>query len=96
MFSYLHRHPRLLRDDVTAAFFRNERLRAVAGIIAPAVPVLIGLASPPLALLTMVAMPVFYAITAEGLRGPREAAPSADPQAAYQPASRRSRGIFRR
>ena len=96
MFSYLHRHPRLLRDDVTPAFFHKERLRAVAGIIAPAIPVLIGLASPPLALLTMVAMPVFYAITAEGLRGPRAAAPSADPQAAYQPAPRRSRGIFRR
>jgi TMEM175 potassium channel family protein len=96
MFSYLNRHPRLLREDVTAAFFRSERLRAVAGIIAPVVPVLIGLASPPLALLTMVAMPVFYAITAEGLRGPRAAASSADPEAACQPAPRRSRGIFRR
>ena len=47
MFSYLHRHSRLLREDVTATFFRSERLRAVAGIIAPVVPVLIGLASPP-------------------------------------------------
>jgi hypothetical protein len=86
----------LLRDEVTPAFFRDERLRAVAGIIAPAVPVLIGLASPPLALHTMVAMPVFYAITAEGLRGPSAAAPPTDPQAVYQPAPRRSRGIFRR
>jgi uncharacterized membrane protein len=71
MFTYLHRHPYLLRDDVPAAFFRTERLRAVAGIIAPAVPVLIGLWSPRTALAVMVATPVFYAVTAEGLRRPR-------------------------
>jgi uncharacterized membrane protein len=69
MFSYLHRHPQLLSAHVSAAFFRTERLRAVAGIIAPFVPVLIGLQSPPAALVVMVAMPVFYAATAEGLRG---------------------------
>jgi uncharacterized membrane protein len=70
MFSYLHRHPQLLRPGVTAAFFRTERLRAVAGIIVPFVPVLIGLLSPLTALVLMVAMPVFYAATAEGLRPP--------------------------
>ncbi|MGD0686785.1 MAG: TMEM175 family protein [Streptosporangiaceae bacterium] len=75
MFSYLHRHPRLLRDHVTAAFFRTERLRAVAGMIAPFVPVLIGLRSPIAALAVMVAMPVFYAATAEGLRRPQSAPP---------------------
>jgi hypothetical protein len=42
MFTYLHRHPHLLREGVTAAFFRTERLRAIAGIIAPFVPVIIG------------------------------------------------------
>jgi len=55
---------------MTAAFFRTERLRAVAGIIVPFVPVLIGLLSPLTALVLMVAMPVFYAATAEGLRPP--------------------------
>jgi uncharacterized membrane protein len=71
MFSYLHRHPHLLREEVPGAFFRTERLRAVAGIVAPAVPVLIGLWSPQTALVVMVAMPVFYAVTAEGLKRPR-------------------------
>jgi uncharacterized membrane protein len=71
MFTYLHRHPHLLRDGVPAGFFRAERLRAVAGIIAPFVPPLIGLASPVVALAAMVVMPVFYAATAEGLKGSR-------------------------
>jgi len=74
MFSYLHRHPYLLRDDVPAAFFRTERLRAIAGIIAPFVPVIIGRWYPLVALGLMVVMPVFYAATAEGLRG-RQPAP---------------------
>jgi uncharacterized membrane protein len=68
MFSYLQRHPHLLRDGVTAAFFRTERLRAIAGIIAPFVPVIIGRWYPLPALGLMVAMPVFYAVTAEGLK----------------------------
>ena len=70
MFTYLQRHPRLLRPGVAADFFRTERLRALAGIIAPFVPVLIGLWSPGTALIVMVATPVFYAATAEGLRSP--------------------------
>jgi uncharacterized membrane protein len=70
MFTYLHRHPQLLRPGVTADFFRTERLRAVAGMIAPFVPVLIGLLSPLTALAVMVATPVFYAVTAEGLKSP--------------------------
>jgi fatty acid desaturase len=74
MFSYLQRRPQLLRPGVTADFFRTERLRAVAGIIAPFVPVLIGLWSPLTALVLMVATPIFYATTAEGLKVP----PAAD------------------
>jgi uncharacterized membrane protein len=70
MFSYLQRHPQLLRPGVSADFFRTERLRAVAGIIAPFVPVLIGLWSPLTALVLMVATPIFYAATAEGLKVP--------------------------
>jgi uncharacterized membrane protein len=70
VFIYLQRHPQLLRPGVPADFFRTERLRALAGIIAPFVPVLIGLWSPPTALVVMVATPVFYAATAEGLTTP--------------------------
>jgi uncharacterized membrane protein len=68
IFMYLQRHPQLLRPGVTAGFFRTERLRAVAGIIAPFVPVLVGLWSPLTALVLMVVTPVFYAATAEGLK----------------------------
>ena len=68
VFSYLQRHPQLLRPGVPADFFRTERLRAFAGILAPFVPVLVGLWSPPTALVVMVATPVFYAVTAEGLK----------------------------
>jgi uncharacterized membrane protein len=78
MFVYLHRHPGLLRPGVTVAFFRAERLRAVAGIFAAFAPVLVGLVAPVAALAFIVAMPVFYAATAEGLRSRQIASP--DPQ----------------
>jgi hypothetical protein len=54
------------------------RLRAMAGIVAPFDPVLVGLASPVTAPVVMVTTPVFYAATAGGLRIPRRpAAPRA-------------------
>jgi len=74
MFSYLQLHPRLLSPHVTAGFFRAERVRAIGGIVSPFVPVLIGLWSPVTALVVMVATPVFYALTAEGLRKPARSA----------------------
>jgi uncharacterized membrane protein len=77
IFVYLQRHPRLLRPGVTAAFFRAERLRALAGISAAFVPVLVGLVAPLAALGFVVVMPVFYAATAEGLRSRHSA--SQDP-----------------
>jgi uncharacterized membrane protein len=77
MFVYLHRHPGLLRPGVTVAFFRSERLRAVAGIFAAFAPVLVGLVAPVVALVFIVAMPVFYAVTAEGLKSRQIAGPDA-------------------
>jgi uncharacterized membrane protein len=71
IFHYLARHPELLVPDVPAGFFRGEYRRAIPGIVVPAVPVLIGLWAPYVALVSMVAMPVFYAVTADGLRKPR-------------------------
>jgi uncharacterized membrane protein len=78
MFTYLHRHPHLLRADVTAAFFRAERLRAAAGISVAFLPVLIGLSSPLTALAVMVATPIFYAVTADGLKRSRAANAAGD------------------
>ncbi|MGI8448758.1 MAG: TMEM175 family protein [Streptosporangiaceae bacterium] len=73
IFVYLNRHPGLLRPGVTAGFFRTERLRAVVGISAAFVPVLVGLLNPVVGLGFIVAMPVFYAATADGLKSRRPA-----------------------
>jgi hypothetical protein len=67
VFSYLARHPELLADEVPAGFFRAEQTRAALGIVAPGVPVLVGLFSPTTALLLLAVMPIFYALTADGL-----------------------------
>lgn len=67
-FSYLIKHPALLAPAVSGQFFRTERKRAVIGILAPAVPVAVGLWSPTAALVVMVATPIFYIATADGLR----------------------------
>ena len=66
-FTYLHRHVELVQDDVPAGFFHQERVRALWGIGAPAIPVLVGLALPRAALAVVVLTPLFYAATAEGL-----------------------------
>jgi uncharacterized membrane protein len=67
VFSYLVRHPALVRSDVPDGFFTMERNRSFFGIIGSVVPVLIGLFSPIIALVVLVVIPVFYALTAEGL-----------------------------
>ncbi|GAC1374922.1 MAG: TMEM175 family protein [Acidimicrobiales bacterium] len=68
MFSYLVRHQYLVEGSVPDGFFRTERKRAVPGIIAPALPVLVGVWAPTFALCLMVVMPIFYLMTADGLR----------------------------
>ncbi len=66
MFSYLDRRRGLLRGDVPAGFFREERRRAVLGILSPVVAVAIGLALPGAALVVFLLLPIFYAVTTEG------------------------------
>lgn len=69
MFSYLGRHPDLL-SGVDAAFFVRERLRAWAGIIGYAVAGGLGFVAPvALPLIVLLALPVFYFITSQGLSG---------------------------
>ncbi|MGB9378887.1 MAG: TMEM175 family protein [Mycobacteriales bacterium] len=67
-FTYLTRHPELLRRDVPATFFAAERPRAAVGVVAPFVPVAVGLISPRAALGLIVLIPIFYAATVDGLR----------------------------
>jgi uncharacterized membrane protein len=66
-FTYLHRHAELQEPDVPDGFFHAERTRALAGVASPFVPAVVGVASPGIALALMVLLPVFYAVTAEGL-----------------------------
>ena len=66
-FTYLHRHPELHAAGTGETFFRDERRRAVAGLVAPVIPLLVSLKSPDTALALLVATPVFYAATAEGI-----------------------------
>lgn len=69
-FHYLRGHPELLRHENDAAYFHNERRRAVAGIIPYSLAGALGyFINPLIALVIFVLLPTFYALTSEGLRG---------------------------
>jgi uncharacterized membrane protein len=73
-YQYMRGHHHLLRREDEAAFFHNERLRAVFGIALYACAGLFGfLVSPLIALAVFVFLPVFYGVTSEGLRRSRAA-----------------------
>jgi len=66
MFFYLDRHHYLLQSDVPQGFFREERRRALFGIVSPMVAIAIGLVAPPAALIAFLVLPLFYGLTTEG------------------------------
>lgn len=66
MFAYLDRHHELLRGDVPLRFFREERRRAVLGILSPMVAIAIGIVAPAVALFAFLLLPIFYGLTTEG------------------------------
>jgi uncharacterized membrane protein len=68
LFHILAIHPYLQEDYVEAGYFSQERHRALFGVVLYAVAGAVGWAySPSLALLIFLALPLFYAITSEGL-----------------------------
>ena len=67
MFMYLDRRRDLLLGNVPTGFFREERRRAALGIVGPVVAVAIGVAVPGAALIVFLLLPIFYALTTEGL-----------------------------
>jgi uncharacterized membrane protein len=70
LFHYLRSHPELLWHEDDPTYFARERRRAVLGAVLYAGGGLLGsLVSPALALAIFVLMPVFYAVTSEGLPG---------------------------
>ncbi len=66
MFFYLDRHRELLRGDVPAGFFREERRRAALGILSPVIAIAIGVPLPGAALIVFLLVPIFYVVNAEG------------------------------
>jgi uncharacterized membrane protein len=67
-YHYLSRHPEVLQHEDEDAFFASERLRAVVGAVLYAIAGVLGyLVAPGLALVIFIALPIFYAITSEGL-----------------------------
>lgn len=76
--SYAWRHPRLLHRESDAKFMRMDTLRAPFGVVMYGGAGALGyFVSPVIALAIFVALPIFYGLTAEGLRG----APGIDPEA---------------
>src|SRR3984893_1473538 len=68
VFHVLSIHPYLVEDGVSPDFFPKERFRAWLGVALYTVAGLAGwLSTPRLALIIFVALPIFYAITSEGL-----------------------------
>lgn len=67
-FHYLSRHAEVLQHEDDDAFFAGERLRAVVGAVLYVGAGLLGyLLSPLLGLTIFIVLPIFYAISSEGL-----------------------------
>jgi TMEM175 potassium channel family protein len=67
-FHYLTSRPHMAEEDVPDRFFHAERTRAWVGVALYCVAGVLGTAADPLvALAIFVALPVFYAVTSEGL-----------------------------
>lgn len=67
-YDYLGRHPHLVEDDVDDAFFPRERIRAIVGCAAYLLAGVLGVVVAPwIPLVVFAVLPVFYAITSEGL-----------------------------
>jgi len=56
----------LLRGDVPAGFFREERRRAALGILSPVIAIAISVPLPGAALIVFLLVPIFYVVNAEG------------------------------
>ena len=78
LYQYLLSADRLTHDDVAPDYFGLQRRRALAGIIGSLLAAVVGaVLSPPVGLALYVAIPLFYALTSEGVR-PAPRRPSAD------------------
>jgi len=66
LFHYLSVNERLIASDTPAAFFADERRRALLGMIAYLTAALVALWQPVAGLVIACALPVFYGLTSEG------------------------------
>jgi uncharacterized membrane protein len=70
MFFYLEPRRELLSDGLAPGFFREERRRAMFGILSPVVAVAIGVVVPAVALFVFLLIPIFYGLTTDGWTPP--------------------------
>lgn len=77
LYHFLAHNPRLLHDPTHARFFAGERRRSWVGILAYALAALAASTYPVAGLVVACLLPVFYAITSDGIHGRRDQ-PSAD------------------
>ncbi|MFC4019968.1 TMEM175 family protein [Micromonospora sp. GCM10011542] len=69
-FAYLHRHPALLKPEVSREHVRAQRLRPLTGLVLYGLSGLLGwFVDPILGLVGIIVMIVYHAVTSEGLRG---------------------------
>src|SRR5688572_612323 len=67
-FEYLRHHPQLTHDKSEPVFFRQESTRAGAGVAAYIIAGVLGFqATPTVALMIFLALPIFYGVTDHGL-----------------------------
>ena len=66
-FQYLARHPELLEEGVTAEFFVENARGRGSGIICYVVAGMLGLLFIPAALVILLALPIYFAVTSHGL-----------------------------
>jgi uncharacterized membrane protein len=81
LFHYLATNERLLANNTTAAFFAQERRRALIGVATYLVAGLVALWEPVIGLIISATLPVFYGATSGGLPRPRTRPAGTSPRA---------------
>lgn len=81
LFHYLATNERLLASNTTAAFFAQERRRALIGVATYLVAGLVALWEPVIGLIISATLPVFYGATSGGLPRPRTRPAGTSPRA---------------
>ena len=89
LYHFLAHNPRLLRAPDHARFFAGERRRSWVGILAYALVALAASTHPVAGLVVSCLLPIFYAVTSDGIRSRRLREPPGETQLDRPPGSQR-------